>query len=224
MRVPIPKAVAYQPEFRGKRRRIIALVEKEEEDDARAKELAKWTTVLEANLPASSVGRQLIQMHGKVNEEELMTNMLKDVFAKKATNTLVARATAVLLYIKWASEKRSGSGCALPIKEDVLYEYFSSLRKEAKPASRANSLMEAWAFCVGVLGFDDVHEALTSKRCLGAAHRLLMTKGPRRRKAALEVCHICALEVTAVFADDIWVKVVAGFCCTAALGARMVTS
>ena len=175
-----PKAVAYHPEFQGKRRRLVVQLAMEEKDDGRAAAIVKWSAILEVNLAASQVGRQIVRMHGKEQEAKKITELLYDVLARKATNTLVARATAMLLFVRWSSDG-SSKKTALPIDEDDLYEYFQTIRREMKPATRASSLMEAWAFCVGALGYEDTNEVLLSRRCLGAAHRLALRKKPRNR-------------------------------------------
>ena len=103
-------AVAYLPEFKGKR----------EEDDARAVQLGRWMTIVEVNIQASEVGRQLAELQCQESPVSKAIEMLRDVFAAKATNTLERRAGSLLLYVAWAAENSEEGQQVLPIVERVL--------------------------------------------------------------------------------------------------------
>ena len=60
--------------------------------------------------------------------------------------------------------------------------------------------MSAWTFCVHVLGFDDPENVCSSLRCIGAAHRLLLTKAPTKQKATLLMDMVYALELATAHA------------------------
>ena len=92
-----------------------------EPDDYRAKAIAQWTAILETNLPGSEVGWQIIELIARPGELEKVKELLLDVFAKRATSTLDARATAVLLFIKWESTTGASGTPVLPIVEERLY-------------------------------------------------------------------------------------------------------
>lgn len=207
-----PKAVAYRPEFRAKRRRLLQAIV-EGEGDSTASVISLWAAILELNLKASKVGTQLVREQERSLGEIVIGDMLRDVFSRKSEGTLRVRATAMLLFVKWHTENVSGDNPALPLKEEEVYDYFCFLRREKKPSSRANSLMEAWGFCIGVLGYDDCHDVRGSARCLGAAHRMSIDRKPRTRKAAILVVAIAMLEYGAVFSYDAMVRAALGFCC-----------
>ena len=92
-----PATVAYHPLEPRKRRRLNAHVVEAGPCDNRAQVLAKWLAILEVNLFASSVGKQLLREQGMVDAKEKITAMLDDVFAKKTTATHENRVTAILL-------------------------------------------------------------------------------------------------------------------------------
>ena len=208
-----PAAIAYLPQYRAKRRKIVSLVATAERDDTRAAALAKWLAILEANLHASQVGRQLVAFQERPGELKNVQDLLLDVFADKATNTLEARAIAMLLFMRWFADTATAEGPPVPLQEPVLYEYFCSLRATGAPATRASSLLEAWHFGVATLGFDDPSSAGASRRCRGAAHRMSLTKRARNRKDALRVAMVVALEYSAVFISDPVLRAQAGFAC-----------
>ena len=58
--------------------------------------------VLELDLSASSVGRQLLEYIESDDCEALIVSSLEDVFSKKATATLSKRAASILKFVWWA--------------------------------------------------------------------------------------------------------------------------
>ena len=146
--------------------------------------VGKWLVVLEVNLLASQVASHIIRVQEDANAVETIQDIVDDVFAAKVETTLNARSTAVFLYVKWHSSKVIAAVPSLPIDEEHLYVYFTHLRKQRAPATRAASLLQAWSFCVHVLGFTDPTLAESSLRCKGSAHRQFMTKKPAQQKGS----------------------------------------
>ena len=213
-----PKRLAYHPEFVGKRRKIVTTLLEGTVDDARAAALAKWLMILESNLHASQVGRQIIELQTQEGAVAKMREMLADVMSSKATGTLSGRACALLLYMRWHASSAGRAVPAFPLEESFLYEYICDIRRKNLPASRASSLLEAWNFCVGVLAFEDPGKISDSRRCRGAAHSLAIARVLRRRKDALTVSMVVAVEYAAVFEKDVTLRALYGFCCLLLFG------
>ena len=116
-------------------------------------------------------------------KDDTVRETVEDVFAKKATSTLRSRASAMWLLLRWLS---ASTGSATPLSEDRVYMYASYCRSVGKAATRLEQLLQAIAFCKGLIGLRGTSEILESARVSGAAHRLFMTKRILRQHAALK--------------------------------------
>jgi hypothetical protein len=79
----------------------------------------------------------------------------------------------------------------------MLYSYLCGLRRSRAPATRATSLLLAWALAIHVVGFDDQSQANSSLRCHGSAHRQFMTKKQLTRRDTILMCLVWLPEVAA---------------------------
>ena len=99
---------------------------------------------------------------------EAEVNMMENVFASKATNTLKRRVGAISRFLRWSQLK------AIPMPElfgeDNVYGYVEELRASAAPTS-PSSFLEALAFAYGLLGLDMDLGKVRSSRVSGAAVR-----------------------------------------------------
>ena len=93
-----PRVNAYHKDYKAKRRRISKLAMETTVDQLRALATGKWLAVLEVNLPASQVGKHIVRVQERDDALVAVQDVLEDVFAAKANNTLNARSTAALLY------------------------------------------------------------------------------------------------------------------------------
>ena len=223
----MPHANAYHSEFAAKRRRLTSLAMETNVDQLRALATGKWLAVLEVNLPASQVGRHIVRVQEDEGALVAIQDILEDVVAAKANNTLNARSTAALLFVKWHTANVVERVPALPMDEALVYAYFTHLRLTRASthlrltrasASRASSLLQAWAFCVHVLGFEDPSATEASLRCRGSAHRQFMSKRPLRRKDPLGMAMLWLFEVAACYEQDLVLRAIAGFICLCAHG------
>ena len=180
-------------------------------DQLRALATGKWLAVLEVNLPASQVGKHIVRVQERDDALVAVQDVLEDVFAAKANNTLNARSTAALLYIKWHAANVEARVPALPMDEELVYAYFNHLRLTRAPATRASSLLQAWAFCVHVLGFEDPFFAEDSLRCKGSAHRQFMMKKPLSRKDPLGMVMLWLFEMAACYEGDLLLRAIADY-------------
>ena len=85
------KANAYHRDHTAKRRRLCKLAMETTVDELRALATGKWLAVLEVNLPASQVGRHIVSVQERDDALVAVQDILEDVFAAKANNTLNAR-------------------------------------------------------------------------------------------------------------------------------------
>ena len=79
-------------------------------------------------------------------------DMLEDVLARKATNTLRARAGAFCSYLSWGYRVGLEGKALLPVLEPHLYDYLTHLRYTGAAPTKAASVMSAIAFVTHCLG------------------------------------------------------------------------
>ena len=137
-------------------------------------------------------------MQDRVDAEEQIQKVVEDTLADKATSTIQARMSAMLLFVKWALQHVPDEQ-VLPMSEEVAYTYLRMLLENNGPPTRGNSFLQGWNFCVYFIGFDDPFRLATSRRCKGAAHSLYLRKRPLCRKAVLTVVMVMVLELYAFF-------------------------
>ena len=66
-----------------------------------------------------------------------------------------------------------------------MYQYVCDLADAHRPATRANSLLQAVGFAKGVIGLDNTELVLSSRRVRGAAYRNFGRKRVLRKRSAL---------------------------------------
>ena len=110
--------------------------------------------------------------------EERTREFISDVFAgKKATPTLQRRAGTLWMLSALFEEYFADDGVvALPLHEATVYTYINDLQRSRAPPTRASYLLEAWNFCVHVLGLEDKTVVPTSR---GATARPSANHRPR---------------------------------------------
>ena len=138
----------------AKRRKLYASLVDGNSDDQRAVQLARWLELIEMGLDCSKIGSQ-IREYQNCDKEYLIENIIADTLAKQSTGTLSSRPSSIFMYLKWLSGFAGKDVKPFPLQEPLVYEYFVSLHKDRAPPTRATSLMQAWSFCVHILGFSD---------------------------------------------------------------------
>ena len=109
-----------------------------------------------------------------------------DVLRSKANNTIKVRAGSMALFCRWFESRFPNKD--LPVREDVVYEYFCELRSSQPSASRADTFVSTSNFSAEVFG----HQG--SCWC-GAALDMFLNKRPRRRAPEIHPIMIAALEI-----------------------------
>jgi hypothetical protein len=142
---------------------------------------------------------------------EAALGVLADILAKKATGTLLVRASAISQFLDWAK----GAGVApFPMCERIAYRYVVYLNSIRAPATRASSFRGAVAFMLHVLGVDSCKQVVGSSRIGGAAFRALQRKRETVQATPLTVAQLMvfqnAVQDTKISSKD---RVLAGFVC-----------
>ena len=102
------------------------------EDLRRRKALMKWSCILDLAGPDAAL--LCGQLRGAPLDDG--DRIIKDVFAPKATDTLLKRAGSIFLYVKWA---KGVLVAPFPISEQKAYDYAKYLNDGLFPATRATS-------------------------------------------------------------------------------------
>ena len=131
-------------------------------DEDRRKQLSQWLSFVQMNPAASQVGQQLTEAIEKEDPEAEAMCILKDVFGKKATNTLKQRASGMQSFIDWASDETEEQ--LWPISEPLLYRYLRHLDESRAAPTKATTVLNAVSFAYYVVGLKDSEDAVTSLR------------------------------------------------------------
>ena len=158
------------------------------EEEAKLTQIARWRVVIAIFGNECSTGRQLADL-----EEEAAQDVLSNIFAGKAANTLNRRATSWTLFLRWHL-RELGADFNGVLTEPLVYTYVETLRKQAAPATRAQSFIEAVGFAKGTIGCSYDVDSVVSARVKGAAYRSWETKRVTIRAEPMKVHLVAALE------------------------------
>ena len=178
------------------------------EDDRRQIALSKWRQILLLSPKHSRLGRRLLTELLAFKSDSYLEQVLKDVFARKATNTLMKRADNLLQYIGFCELIKVDP---FPFDEPVFYRFLCEVRAQAAATSCKSSL-ESVNFSE-IIGLDGVSEISESERILGVCHRLQLTKRVTKRSEVLSRQDVVCLERT-LMDPECWLpdRVMAGHC------------
>ena len=131
-------------------------------------------------------------------------DMLEDVFAGKAPQTLMKRANSMTRFCKDAADML----VVFPCTESEAYMLLYQDRINKGPASRRKAYLEAFAFCKFVLNVDEITPVLQSKRCFGTAVR--NEQEVLKQASPLLVCELVTLHGLTHDKSSLWDAVFAG--------------
>lgn len=112
--------------------------------------------------------------------------------------------------MRWARPTTTGS--CIPFVESVVYDYVAFLRSEKAPATRGQSLVEAVAFTIALLGIEQRDEIM-SHRVEGATFHLWSQKRVLRPRDPFTAEMVAVLEEMTQRHADIRARVFTGFVC-----------
>jgi hypothetical protein len=169
---------------------------------SRRKALDTWLAIIEAMGPAF----KLTPCAEGVDE----ATWLEDYLARKATGTLLTRASAWTLFLRHATAKGLDP---TKLDEQAAFDYLSHLQATGAPPSRGDNFLRAAHFAFGCLCFSRGHGIATSSRCQGksamslAEKRLLRQRDPLKaawlRSAEAEVARASFPDGEARSLDDV---------------------
>ena len=125
----------------------------------------------------------------------------------RSPQTVLKRANAILSFLRWADKE----DLETPVAEEAVWSYFSLLKEEGSPPSRASALLSAFRFVNYVLGVDS-KDILCSRRVCGLSVQLGVRKVPTSRARPLTVQEVGSLHSTIGDAkESAWNKAIAGY-------------
>ena len=113
--------VAYQKVHVVKRRRLFHNIAERCPDEERALAIQKWLAIVEVNLAASKLGRDIMLVQVEEDAEDQIREMIEDVLGAKAAGTMMGRSSAILLFMAWHQEQGYEDD-ALPLMETKVEE------------------------------------------------------------------------------------------------------
>ena len=154
------------------------------QDDAkRAAAVKQWVEVVEA------ISGSCSSLHSGPAPS---SDEMEDHLATKQTGTLLIRASAWRLFLRFAAATKVDTH---DLSEGDVYGYLSHLKKTGAPASRARAFMQACGFAYGTCGFRVGGHVMASPRCNGAAALCMHRKRARRQRDVLKARWLELLEL-----------------------------
>lgn len=163
--------------------------------------LKRWLDVLLSLPDDLSIVFQLREM-ASVSDQ---LRMLRDIFHKKAPQTLLKRVRSFLRFVDHCKT----SGLIFPGSGLDLYNFMQEFRNNGHPTSRLQGVMQALNFVQHVLGVEELAEHTTSRRCLGASGA--KNGGPRKQASPFAVADLEVLrEILSDESNETWDRMLAG--------------
>ena len=154
-----------------------------QDDKKRAGAVQQWAEVV------SAISGSCTSLHsGPTPTAEEM----EDYFATKQTGTLLIRASAWRLFLRYAKSMQVDTH---QLTEAEIYEYLAHLKWLGAPAFRARAFVQACGFAYGTCGFRTGAHVMASPRCNGAAALCMHRKNARRQRDVLKAKWVESLEL-----------------------------
>ena len=162
------------------------------EEDAvnRSAALAAWVHLLSILKGSTSV---FVTLRGYLSDDAIAPYL-----ATRRTSTLMIRASAIRLFLKWAEEQGHD---VEDFDERLAFVYLQHLRDVSAPPTRPGSFLKACNFCHFLLGLSHGNEIALSARCRGLAAISLSQKRRRVQRDPLRMAWVIAAEEEVVLAD-----------------------
>ena len=127
----------------------------------------------------SEVGRQLD------GADDAKTDLvLTSVMGVKSPNTVLKRASALMMYYRWHAVHSSSDW--LPFDENDVWRYVLYQTTTFSAASRSQSLVQALRFAHYVMGFDNALTCASSRRIIGQSQLQLSAKSSNTPSQAFD--------------------------------------
>ncbi len=175
----------------------------------RSRAIAKWRCIVESDLYATRLGKQLVEFILDGNSETMIHQILEDTFSSKATETLLKRGQSIFNYMTFC--QKSFGALSLLYDESYIYKYLDSLRAASAAPSCGKSFLEAMNFALHLLSPGGVEQGWMSARVKGIASKMHQAKSPLDQAPALYVWEVKLLHNILCNAEVLQDKVVTGY-------------
>ena len=188
------------------------------DDDFRRLSLSRYKTMVLLEVDATRLGLSLLTFAGTLCSSDELAQIFNDVFAPKASGTLLKRCNSMWRFSCWLQRKVLGS----PFNqgEEIIYAYVCHLRSESAGPTTPAQFIESLRFSNALLGFcKTTIDDMLSARVVGAAHLIYLTKRVRKPAEVLRASEVRELESICLQDSPVHHKVIAGhliFCMMAA--------
>ena len=169
--------------------RIAQIDWKAQLDCKRHHAMERCRTLLQLDPSKSEVGRTILaDMHTLASDERILDSIM-NVFANKATKTILKRTGAFQKFVSWCLTRNI---VVYPVLESNAYAYLQDMRH--RPPSFAAGFKEALNFMHGTLGIDGCKLAAESRRLIGYCMNQALNKRPRVQAPPLTCKQISYME------------------------------
>lgn len=177
------------------------------EDLLRQKSLVRWRIILEENLLASNVGRELHSTYSNPDCDMELELSLKDIFFKKSTATIAKRASSLCAYISWAHKNKVEVPTS--VTENKIYKYLCFLKESGASPTAARAFLESLNFAKHTIGLLNVDSCMSS-RVKGSASTQWAAKRPLKQSVPLTINDVWKLEQIVLNSKDKYSRIAAG--------------
>ena len=168
--------------------------------------LSKWSALIRQAPHFFSIQ----VLHFVMNQDNRVElGNLEVIFCRKATNTLLSRAGALKKLVVWGVFRFPMEA----LSEPLLFLFMQELKDKGASASAGHSVLQALAFCHGLLGLAVALDSLRSPRVTGMAHLQLQNKRPPKQAQPLTVQEVRWLEQAAAQDPQSYESLLAGGLC-----------
>ena len=143
-------------------------------DSKRRLAYERCRVLLQLDPGCAELGRLILNDIHTLASDEAITNSIMNVFANKATKTILKRSSAFQKYVAWCINRNIKP---YPVIEATAYKYLNEM--SFKSPSFASSFKESLDFMRGTLGIDGCKLAAESRRLNGICINRSLTKRPR---------------------------------------------
>ena len=158
-------------------------------DHKRRLAFERCRVLLQLDPSKSELGRLILSDVHTLASDDAIQSSIVNVFANKATKTILKRSCAFQNYVAWCTHRKIKP---YPVLESTAYMYLNDMSH--KSASFASSFKESLNFMHGTLGIDGCKQAAESRRIVGICMNRALNKRPRVQAPPLTVYQVSFME------------------------------
>ena len=173
---PAKAPSAKRPAFPVALRRLARVPLPLTDDALRHRALLRWRVLVEMDLEASALGRQLSSLCDSLRPEadSQISECLDDTFSGKATGILAKWSASLMSFFEWCHKQ--GVSRPLLVQEKNVYLFVKHLEREHSPPTRAETFRTSLSFAGATLGLVGATEASASARVVGSCRAQFLTR------------------------------------------------